>query len=137
MQRQASENMIDDILGRAAYLALCGWTGGVNYYVPSAPDSLQGRELAQAIGEAGARKLIDWAGGSVIYVPNRLAADLIVRQRDVFALRATGKTVQEIARAYRYEGRYTERQIWRFMALSRDDILREAAGAGRDNFDLF
>lgn len=123
MIKKEPENLIEDTIGTAAYLALCDWTGGVNYYVPSSPDCEQAQKLAQAIGDAPMRLLVQWAMGSVIYVPNRSAAELLKRQREILCMRSTGKTVQEIARTYKYNSRYTERQIWRMMTLPRSEIM--------------
>lgn len=107
-----SENLIEDVIGRDAYLDLCAWCGGTSYYVPSDSEDANGLRLEHAIGRPGARRLVEWAGGSVIYVPSRYAAEIARRRDEIAALRKRGKTVQEIAREYRYEGRYTERQIW-------------------------
>lgn len=131
----APENLIEDIIGHDAYIDLCAWCGGVNYYVPSDAENKQGLELERAIGHAAARRLVDWAGGSVIYVPSRFAAELLKRRDEIMALRNRGKTVQEIARSYSYEGRYTERQLWRMINTPREDMLRSATDS--KNMDLF
>lgn len=133
--KPAAENLIEDIIGHDAYLKLCEWCGGINYYVPSDAENFQGLELERAIGRPGARRLVEWAGGSIIYVPNRFAAELLKRRDEIMAMRKNGKTVQEISRAYTYEGRYTERQIWRVINTPRDEILHGATDS--QNLDLF
>lgn len=134
--KPAAENLIEDIIGRDAYLELCAWCGGTNYYVPSDAENFQGLELERAIGRPRARRLVEWAGGSVIYVPNRFAAALLNRRDQIMALRKTGKTVQEISRAYRYVGSYTERQIWRVINTPREEILHGTPDS-QQNLDLF
>lgn len=117
------ENLIEDIIGHDAYLDLCAWCGGTNYYVPSDSEDHNGLKLERAIGRPGARRLVDWAGGSIIYVPSRYVVELYRRRDEINVLRRRGKTVQEIAREYRYEGRYTERQIWRLLSSANDTDL--------------
>lgn len=109
------ENLIERVIGRDAYIALCDWTGGINLYVPSSIDTASGQHLAEEIGQEAAEKLIQWAGGSSIAVPSRRCHEIKRRKRDVQAMRRRGLTVQEISRFYRYESRYTERQIYRLL----------------------
>lgn len=131
----APENLIEETIGHDAYIDLCAWCGGVNYYVPSDIEDRNGLELENAIGKPAARRLIEWAGGSVVYVPSRFNAELLKRRDEINALRKCGKTVQEIARTYEYHGRYTERQIWRMITTPREVMLRGAQD--NQNLDLF
>lgn len=124
-----AENLIEEVIGRDAYMELCAWCGGTTFYVPSDPENAQGLELERAIGAVAARRLIRWAGSSLVYVPSRFTAELIKRRDEIMALRNTGKTVQEIARSYTYQGRYTERQLWRIINTPRDEFLKNARDA--------
>lgn len=115
MTEEEHENLIERIIGREAYLALCAWSGGISLYVPSTVETASGKHIAEEIGIEAAEKLIQWAGGSTIAVPSRNARTIEKRQREIKTMRRRGMTVQEIARIYRYEGRYTERQIYRLL----------------------
>ena len=110
------ENLIERIIGREAYLTLCDWSGGISLYVPSSLDTASGQHLVEELGHDAAIRLIQWAGGSTIAVPSRNEQAIQRRRRELAVMRRRGMTVQEIARIYRYEGRYTERQIYRLLS---------------------
>jgi hypothetical protein len=116
LSEEDHENLIERIIGREAYLALCDWSGGISLYVPSSLDTASGQHLCEEIGQEAADKLVQWAGGSTIAVPSRNDHAISRRRRELRTMRRRGMTVQEIARIYRYEGRYTERQIYRLLS---------------------
>ncbi|QFY90314.1 hypothetical protein D5125_12930 [Magnetovirga frankeli] len=109
-------NLIDEVIGRDAYLSLVEWSGGISLYVPATLDNSAGRELIQQLGQEAAEKLSAWAGGSSIAVPAELWRLRRKRQRDILAMRRRGMTVQEISRKFTYQARYTERQIYRLLS---------------------
>ncbi len=109
------ENLIERVIGHEAYIRLCTWTGGISLYVPTSLDAASGQHLLDEIGSAAAERLIAWAGGSSIAVPVRHEHEIRRRKRDIQAMRRRGLMVQEISRFYRYESRYTERQIYRLL----------------------
>lgn len=82
--------------------------GGGDYNIPSNVTL----ELENAIGKQYAIRLVKWGGGSRIYVPAMALIEREIRRKEVKALREQGLTLREIAKQYRYIGRYTERQIW-------------------------
>lgn len=104
-------NLIEEVIGREAFELLCSWAGGSDLDIPRNIDLSSGQKLAQAIGAHAARALIAWGAGGRVYVPYLYVMELQRRQRDVRALRAQGLTFREIARTYRYTGRYTDRQL--------------------------
>ena len=109
------ENLIERIIGRAAYVALLEWAGGLSLYVPLSIDTDSGARLSKEIGADAAQKLIAWAGGTGIAVPSRNDLAIRRRQDEIKTMRKRGMTVKEIAMIYRYEGKYTERQIYRLL----------------------
>ena len=115
MTEEEHENLIERIIGREAYLALCEWTGGISLYVPACIESDGGQDIVREIGRDAAEKLTEWAGGTSIAVPSRNDAAIERRRREIRTMRRRGMTVQEIARIYRYEGKYTERQIYNLL----------------------
>jgi hypothetical protein len=120
---------LESLIGAEACRALCEWTAGCALYVPSEVDGPAGRNLAERIGREEAARLIAWAGGSVLTMPLRFAGDLERRRMEVLALRRRGKTAREISREYRYEGRYSERQIWRILrGDATDDLFDSVPG---------
>lgn len=99
------------VLGAEALEALCERWGGADLTLPQRPEGTTFDALARALGQPAAAALVAWGGGCAIYVPQLDHARRERRRQEVQALRARGLTLAEIARTYRYEGRYTERQI--------------------------
>lgn len=108
-------NLIEECIGIEAYSKLCGWIGGIDYYVPADRQSSSALVLASVIGEPEADKLVAWAGGSRIYVSSAEYDDIERRRTDVVEMRRRGMTIREIAGKYQFLARYTERQIYRML----------------------
>lgn len=104
-------NLIEEVIGREAFERLCAWVGGGDYSIPADPDSSQAKALGAQIGAVAAEALIAWGAGGRVYVPYLYAVELGRRRAEILSLRERGATIAEIARSYRYTGRYTERQI--------------------------
>jgi hypothetical protein len=119
-------NIIEEAIGRDAYELLCAWAGGGDYCIPSQVESGQAAALAEHIGREAAHALIRWGAGGRVYVPNQHSHERQRRQADILARREAGATIPEIARSYRYSGRYTERQI---LALLGEATSRARASA--------
>lgn len=111
-------NLIEAAIGRDAFELLCAWVGGGDYSIPSSVDSPQAVELGQRIGPHSAAALIRWGAGGRIYVPYLHTVELRRRRADLIALRERGHTIAEIARAYRYTGRYTERSVIALLSIT-------------------
>jgi Mor family transcriptional regulator len=110
-----TENLIEDAIGRDAYVALTAEFGGTSLYIPHKVTSESGRALAAIIGQKATQKLIAWAGGSSIAVPKRDHIERAHRKDELLRLRRRGLTVQEISRRYWYPARLSERQIYRLL----------------------
>ena len=115
-------NLIEETIGRAPFETLCEWCGGVELYIPSSGDGDQAARIVERIGQDAAAKLIAWAGGTRIYIPMLYQVDLMRRREELRAMRARGRTINEIARDYTYKGRYCARNVQRLLAMRDDEI---------------
>jgi hypothetical protein len=107
--------MLMEILSAEELAVLCEVYGGADLYVPADPEGAQGIALAERIGAVGAAKLIQWAQGSKLYIP-KPREPLERRREDIKRMRASGLTLMEISRSYRFTDRYSERQITRLLS---------------------
>jgi hypothetical protein len=109
------DNLLLEILTADELCTLCSVFGGCDLYVPSDPGGARGMALSERIGSVVAAKLIQWARGSKLYIP--MPEDHLKRRRDdIKRMRASGMTVAEISRSYRFPARYSERQIIRLIS---------------------
>lgn len=113
-----ADNVLPELIGPAAFARLCERYGGGDLQLPRSLDAPSARTLVDVLGEAGARALIDWGGGSRFYVPHGYRDRPEFRAAVVRELYAAGMTMPEIARSYRYSGRYTERQVTQILAMT-------------------
>ncbi len=109
-------NLIESCIGNEAFIKLCAWVGGGDYYVPSAKMTAQACILGSTIGEVAADKLMAWAGGSRIYVPFPEDVEIAARRERLIEMRNRGMTLLEISLAFEYTTRYSVKQISRLLA---------------------
>jgi len=102
---------IESVIGRESFEALCLKYGGLDLHIPQSMDSQSAHYLADTIGLEATKVLIDWGQSSRIYVPRLAEIERSRRRDEVHALRRTGMSVARIAREYRFQSRYTERQV--------------------------
>jgi hypothetical protein len=119
-------NEIERVIGNEAYLRLCAAVGGCDYQIPTVAFSELGDALVEMIGRVAAKQLIEWGSGSRIYVPYSRAREIDQRRLTLIEMRARGMSAAEIAREYRYEGRYTERQVYAILAASSAEAVQDA-----------
>lgn len=117
---------LEELLGEAAFLCLCDWAGGSDYYVPHSTLTDQGRYLVQQIGETAAQKLIAWGKGTPVYIPLLHQVQILKRRDDLLFLRSLGKTIDEITREFRYEGRYSNRQVRSLLSMPASLVMNSA-----------
>jgi hypothetical protein len=109
------DNLLLEILTTDELDTLCSVFGGCDLYIPSDPGGAQEMVMADRIGAGVAAKLIQWARGSKLYIP--MPEEPLERRRDdIKRMRASGMTVAEISRSYRFSARYSERQIIRLIS---------------------
>ncbi|CAK0754037.1 putative Mor transcription activator domain-containing protein [Gammaproteobacteria bacterium] len=109
-------NEIERIIGQEAFEKLCAHYGGLDMCIPHSIDTQNGHYLTDIIGKEATEALINWGGSSRVYVPALHEAKLQKRREDILSLRERGKTIAEIAREYRFVGRYSERQVATILA---------------------
>jgi len=103
---------IEEVIGREAFEKLCGSYGGLDLHIPQTMDTQSAHYLADTIGLEATRALVAWGGSSRVYVPKLFDIELQKRRADIAELRSRGVTYAEIAKTYKYESRYTERQVY-------------------------
>jgi hypothetical protein len=107
-------NLVEEVIGTEAFRLLRDWAGGGDFYVPlnlqSQIEALEGK-----IGEEPARRLMAWAGGSRIYIISSEEYEIEKRKDELRAMRNRGMTLEEISRNFRFESRYSIRQISRLL----------------------
>jgi len=113
-------NEIERVIGAPAFRRLSEALGGCDYTVPSTIEGEAGAALLQAAGREAALLLIKWGGGARIYIPYSREMDVYQRKLTIREMRSRGLPVREIARQFRFEGRYTERQIYALLASTED-----------------
>ncbi len=109
-------NEIERVIGVTAYRRLGLAVGGCDYRIPSCSDCELGAALIDTVGHDSAMRLIKWGGGSRIYIPYSRTEEVDQRRLTLREMRARGMTVAEIAKTFRFEGRYTERQVYALLA---------------------
>jgi hypothetical protein len=109
-------NEIERVIGKPAYHRLGMAVGGCDYHIPSCSDCEIGAALIDTVGHEAAMRLIKWGGGSRVYIPYSRTGEVDQRRLTLREMRARGMTISEIARTFRFEGRYTERQIYALLA---------------------
>jgi len=109
-------NEIERVIGELAYRRLSESLGGCDYSIPSTMECDAAAALSQAVGHDAAVLLVKWGGGARIYIPYSRADDVFQRSLTIREMRNRGMSVQEIARTFRFEGRYTERQVYALLA---------------------
>ena len=103
---------IEDVIGREAFEILCRYYGGLDLHIPQTMDTQSAHYLADTIGMEATKALVAWGGSSRVYVPKLYDLELQKRREDMAELRSRGVTYAEIAKTYKYESRYTERQVY-------------------------
>jgi hypothetical protein len=128
--------IIVEIIGEEAAAKLIASFGGTRLYVPHSPCANDA--LARAVGAGAALKLAEMFGGERVELPKPPP-----RRTQILALRAAGRSVEEIARAMSC----TRRRVFQVLAEARrelcgggtsicsdrlDPIAREANASGAD-----
>jgi len=106
---------IVEIIGEEAAAKLIARFGGTRLYVPHTP--CPDDALALAVGTGAAMKLAQMFGGERVELPK------LPRRMQILALRAAGRSVEEIARALNC----TRRRVFQVLAEARREVC---AGAG-------
>jgi Mor family transcriptional regulator len=109
-------NLIEETIGSDAFRLLREWVGGTDYYVPQKLITEQATVLSMKIGHSAAQKLMEWAGGSRIYVVSSEEHEIEKRRDDIRGMRNRGMTLNEISRIFRFEARYSVKQISRLLS---------------------
>ena len=104
---------------RDALAALIRRLGGTVQYIPQSPAGRSFSELAKAIGEDHAQRLVSLAGGDQLYVPCGLDGCREQRHVVIRALAERGLSAHTIARDFAFVERVTERHVRRILAESR------------------
>ena len=107
---------IVEIIGEEAAAKLIARFGGTRLYVPHSP--CPDDALALAVGTGAAMKLAEMFGGERVELPKPPP-----RRMQILALRAAGRSVEEIARALNC----TRRRVFQVLAEARREVC---AGAG-------
>ena len=111
-----SENILEQIVGPAAFSRLSEVFGGIDYIVPGSTGSERGMALVELVGIEAAERLIFWGRSSRVYVAK---SRVTVRQRraaEVRELHRQGMTASEISRNYTFVSRFSERAIYKLLS---------------------
>ena len=103
---------IESVIGREAFETLCRQYGGLDLHIPQCMATQSAHYLADTIGLEATEALIAWGSSSRVYVPKLYDMELQKRREEIAELRSRGVTYAEIAKTYKYESRYTERQVY-------------------------
>lgn len=106
-----SNDELDDVLTPAQQAALSERYGGTDLYVRKKVDA----RLSETVGQQASDKLAGRAGGSSIYVRQPNLAEIYERRLEMKILQHAGMSIDEISRHFRYQGRYTARNIYRIL----------------------
>lgn len=110
---------ISEVIGPRAFAILTAAVGGCDYNIPSSLDTPEGVALCEMIGAEDAARFVAWGGGARVYLPYSRDAILMERAMTIVELAGRGVPIPEIARTFRYVGRYSERQIRMILAAAR------------------
>lgn len=114
------QNILKEILTVGELELLCNAYGGADLYIPNPGSTALIAAIAERIGQAAVDKLVAWARGSKIYIPRNLSNAVDRRHLDVRIMHKSGMKITEIARAYEFTSRYSERQISNIISEGRD-----------------
>jgi DNA-binding NarL/FixJ family response regulator len=106
---------IVEIIGEEAAAKLIARFGGTRLYVPHSPCADDA--LALAVGTGAALKLAEMFGGERVELPKPPP-----RRMQILALRAAGRSVEEIARALNC----TRRRVFQVLAEARREVCAAA-----------
>ena len=110
-----TQNGIEKVIGRDAYLALQGAMGGCDCFIPATLGNRSAQILIDAVGLEATEALIAWGGPCRVFVPRDAKAERARRIADLQALRRKGLTIEQIAVTYRYTGRLSERAVYNIL----------------------
>jgi hypothetical protein len=109
-------------IGRSAWNLLVAHYGGSELDVPTNSQSSAGKRLAEQIGQDAAADLIAYAAGDRLYIAEGWEQILASRYERIVAMHSAGQTPSEIARAFVFTGRYSERNIRMILAGRFEDL---------------
>jgi hypothetical protein len=109
--RRIDETDLSRLLGQDALNVLMAEVGGTDWDVPAHSATKRGQALCELLGDGPATRLMAECGGCRVYVGYDYDRVLRTRQAEMLAMREGGKSIDEIAREYRYTGRYTSRNV--------------------------
>jgi len=110
---------IEEVIGRESFETLCRHYGGLDLHIPQTMDTQTAHYLVATIGKSATEALVVWGASSRVYVPRLAAIERSRRREDIHRLRDTGMSVARIARSYRFQARYTERQVMQILSTAK------------------
>lgn len=115
MTRAASIETLAEYIGAAGAVALVQEFGGLSVKVPKHPAGRVWSKLVACMGERSAADLVESFGGEGLYIARNEAEARSQRRAQLAAMHAQGLSLSQIAKAYTYTQRYTERGIRRIL----------------------
>lgn len=103
-------------VGEEAADQLATALGGSDYRVPCGTEGAGYERLARIVGFAAAERLVRAAAGDVLYIPRNQMRLCGERNAEIARLLADGMTPAQVAQTYRYEGRVSERHVYRILS---------------------
>ncbi len=110
-----TQNVLAEIIGQDAYLALQGAVGGCDLFIPATLGNRSAQVLIDAVGLEATEALIAWGGPCRVFVPRDAKAERARRVADLVELRRQGLTVEQIALQYRFTARLSERAVYQIL----------------------